>query len=376
MMKKCISILTVVLAVIACSAEGMAATKVVVTEGLSAFNREDAIRQAQRAAVEKAVGVFVHSRTEVENFVVQKDKIMSRTQGYITRLTVLEEGKKSDAFYVKIEAEVSLDKIKDDLLAMKILLDSLERPKVMVLVEEAYIDMTPAGMRIAETELASLLASKGFDLVDKAQVEELKNRNQAKLALTGNIAAATSLGLDLGAQYVVIGKALVQDIGEVYPDSGLKSLQASLQLKLIQTNTGLVLGSVVKNGVSVHISSVTGAATALRISAQKAVDEYLLDTITHSFQEYLNNGAPIKLHITGVTSFKEYSAIAANIETLDRIVSSKKEGWNKAGGLVVLDLRFKGTSEELAELLDGLQLGTKRLEVTDFAPDKVDCNYF
>jgi len=376
MMKKLISTLTVVLAIIVCTSEGMAATKVVVTEGLSAFNREDAIRQAQRAAVEKAVGVFVHSRTEVENFVVQKDKIMSRTQGYITRLTVLEEGKKSDAFYVKIEAEVSLDKIKDDLLAMKILLDSLERPKVMVLVEEAYIDMTPAGMRIAETELASLLASKGFDLVDKAQVEELKNRNQAKLALTGNIAAATSLGLDLGAQYVVIGKALVQDIGEVYPDSGLKSLQASLQLKLIQTNTGLVLGSVVKNGVSVHISSVTGAATALRISAQKAVDEYLLDTITHSFQEYLNNGAPIKLHITGVTSFKEYSSIAANIETLDRIVSSKKEGWNKAGGLVVLDLRFKGTSEELAELLDGLQLGTKRLEVTDFAPDKVDCNYF
>ncbi|NQU03872.1 MAG: hypothetical protein HQ589_06975 [Syntrophaceae bacterium] len=376
MMKKLLSTLTVVLAITACTAEGIAATKVVVTEGHSFFNKDDAIRQAQRAAVEKAVGVFVHSQTEVENFVIQKDKIMSRTQGYITRFTVLEEEKKSEEFYVKIEAEVSLDKIKDDLIAMRILLDSMERPKVMILVEEEYTDMTPAGMSIAETEVSSLLASKGFDLVDKAQLEELKRRNQAKLALTGNIAAAKSLGFDLGAQYVVVGKAVVQDIGEAYPGSGLKSLQASLQLKLIQTNTGLVLGSVVKNGVAAHISPVTGASKALRISAQKAVDEYLLDTITSSFQEYLNNGAPIKLHITGVNTFKEYSLISSNIETMEKVVTSKKGGWNKTGGLLILDLRFKGTSEKLAELLDGSKFGTKRLEVTDFAPDKVDCNYF
>ncbi len=374
-MKKLISTLIVLLAIIACTTEGIATTKVVITEGRSFFNRDDATRQAQRAAVEKAVGVFVHSQTEVENFVIQKDKIMSRTEGYISRFTVLDEEKKGEEFYVKIEAEVSLDKIKDDLIAMRILLDSMERPTVMILVEEEYVDMTPAGMSIAETEISSLLASKGFDLVDKAQLEELKRRNQAKLALTGNIAAAKSLGLDLGAQYVVVGKAVVQDIGEAYPGSGLKSLQASLQLKLIQTNTGLVLGSVVKNGVSAHISPITGASKALRLSARKAVDEYLLDTITNSFQEYLNNGAPIKLHITGVTSFKEYSIIASNIETLDRMVSSKKEGWNKAGGLLVLDLRFKGTSEELAELLDGSLFGGKHLEVTDFAPDRVDCDF-
>ena len=61
---------------------------------------------------------------------------------------------------------------------------------------------------------------------------------------------------------------------------------------------------------------------------------------------------------------------------MEKVVTSKKGGWNKTGGLLILDLRFKGTSEELAELLDGSKFGTKRLEVTDFAPDKVDCNYF
>ncbi len=42
--------------------------------------------------------------------------------------------------------------------------------------------------------------------------------------------------------------------------------------------------------------------------------------------------------------------------------------------MLALDLRFKGTSEELAELLDGLKLGDHSLEVVDFAPDRVDCN--
>ena len=192
--------------------------------------------------------------------------------------------------------------------------------------------------------------------------------------MAGNIDAAKSLGLDFGAQYVIVGKAVVQDIGEAYPESGLRSLQASLQLKVIQTQSGLVLGSIVKNGIAAHISPLTGAGKSLQIAAQKAVNEYLLDTITNSFQDYLNNGAPLKLQITGVNSFQQYRLIVSDIEMTDRVVSSKKWAWNKAGGMLVLNLRFKGTSEELAELLDGLKLDDRRLEVVDFAPDRVDCH--
>jgi len=358
----------------ACATSAGASEKVVEVEGSSFLSREDAIRQAQRSAVELAVGVFIHSKTEVENFAIKKDRIMSRTQGYITRYTILGEEKTEGLYTVRLNATVSMDKIKDDLLAMKILLDSMERPRLMILIEEEYIGMDNIGMCLAEAEISSLLAAKGFDLIDRAQIEKIKSLDQSRLALSGNIAAARRLGLDFGSQYVIVGKAVVQDIGEAYPNSGLKSLQASLQLKVIQTQTGLLLGSIVKNGVSVHISPLTGAGKSLRIAAQKAVNEYLVDTITNSFQEFLNNGIPLKLHITGVTSFQRYRLIASNIETMDNVVSSKKKGWNKTGGLLVLDLRFKGTSEELAQLLDGLNLGKNSLEVVDFVPDRVDCN--
>ncbi len=68
------------------------------TEGVSQISREDAIRQAQRSAVEEAVGVFIQSRTEIENFELKKDKIFSRTQGYIKRFAVLKESKEGNLF--------------------------------------------------------------------------------------------------------------------------------------------------------------------------------------------------------------------------------------------------------------------------------------
>ena len=107
----------------------------------------------------------------------------------------------------------------------------------------------------------------------------------------------------------------------------------------------------------------------------RAVDEYLVDAITNSFQDFVNNGIPMKLHITGVNSFKVYKRVKAAIDRLDRVVSSTKEGWNKAGGLLILDLRFKGTSEELADILDGYKSGKNRFAVTDFAHARVDCKF-
>ncbi len=350
-----------------------AAPKVVDTEGASENSKADAIRMAQRAAVEQAVGVFIHSETEVSNFKLKRDDILSRSQGYVTDYRILSENKEDTLFTVRIRATVSMDSIKDDLIAMKILLEGLDRPKLMTLIDEDYLHMARPQMRIAETELNALLAQKGFELVDQAHLERIKDKDQARQAMTGNVAAASQLGLMFGAQYVIVGKAVVQDAGEAFPGSGIKSIQSSVQLKVIQSQSGLLLGSVVENGVAAHVSQLTGATRSIQQAVTKATDAYLVNAITDSFQDYLNNGSPLKLHVTGVTSFRLYKQVSAVVESIKPVVSSKKEGWNKASGLLILDLRFKGTSEDLAEHLDGKRIGENSIEVVDFAPDRLDC---
>ena len=379
-----------------CQAE----SKIVEVDGSSVFSKEDAIKQAQRTAVESAVGVFVQSETEIENYQLKKDRILSRTQGYVTRFDILKQWEAESIFHCKIKATVSLDKIKDDLLAMKILLSSMDRPKIVIIIEEEYtaIDkiavkmgeqenkpddianisvkqygMSDLQMRLAETELTSILTSKGFDIVDQAQLNRIQDQDMARQALAGNIDAVKSLGLDYGAQYMILGKTIVQDAGEVVAGTGLRSLQASLQIRIIMTRTGLILGSVVKTGVAAHISPLNGTTQAIKKAVKQAVDDYIIDTITNSFQDYLNNGAPIKVNITGVSNFKAYKFLSKSLEGTDRVVSCKKDGWNKAGGLLVLDIRFKGSSEELAEILDEMNSGDNVLEVVDFSGDRVDC---
>jgi len=346
--------------------------KTVEVEGMSFLSREDAVRQAQRAAVEQALGVFVQSLTEMEDYEVKKDRILSQSEGYVTRYKVIKEINADDQYIVGIRAQVSTDKIKDDLKAMETLLISMERPTVMVLMEESY----PAAgmdMNFAEAELIGLLKAKRFDLVDSAQIERIRTLASAQAILNGDLEAARQLGLQLGAQYVITGKAAVQDIGEVYAGSGLRSMQASLQARIIQTRTGRLLGSTVKTAAAAHASPITGASMAVSKAVQKACDDYLIDSITHSFQDFLNNGAPIKIQINGVTTFDRNTDVTDLIAGLDRTVHVRKEGWHQTGGLLILDLRFRGTSEELARLLHNKTLADRSLEVVDVAPDRLAC---
>ena len=349
-----------------------AAQKTVVVEGESAISREDARRQALRSAVEQGAGVFIHSQTEVESFELKKDKILSRTEGYVTRYTLLDARKQGGVHRVRLRAVVSLDKIKDDLIAMQILMAALDLPLVMVIVEEEYIGMESPGTRYAEAQLVGALKQRGFELVDQAQLQDANLRAMARLAFQGGTAPDKQWAMGSGAQYIVLGQAVVEDKGEAVAGVALRSIQATLRLKVVQTQTGAVLGSAVRDRAAAHISSGRGASRALQMTVDDLVDAYLVDRITCSFQDYLNNGAPLILYATGVKTFRQYKLVAETLEDLELVVTSRKGQWKKSTGLLVMNLRVKGTSEEVAELLDSRQVGDHTLEVVDFEPDRLD----
>ena len=83
-MKKTILLLSGLAIIIFAAGTAYSTEKVVETEGTSFSSKKDAIRQAQRAAVEQGVGVFIHSETETANYVLKKDKILARSKGYVT----------------------------------------------------------------------------------------------------------------------------------------------------------------------------------------------------------------------------------------------------------------------------------------------------
>ncbi len=108
-------------------------TKTVSTEGVAEIKgnakdtaRDSALEDAQKRAVEEAIAILIDSRTRAENYQLIRDKILSQFKAYIKRYNVTGESTDSGLLRVRINAEIALGKLTDDLAGIGILLYSRE----------------------------------------------------------------------------------------------------------------------------------------------------------------------------------------------------------------------------------------------------------
>jgi len=246
-------------------------------------------------------------------------------------------------------------------------------PKLMLLIQEDCVNCPVKGMNMAENELLARLSEKGYPLIDKSQWEAANQQGQARQALSGNDAAAKQLGAMFGAQYVLVGKAAIQDAGELMPGTGMRSIQTNIQLKVISSQTGQIVGSTVKSGAAAHISALNGAQQSLAQASRAAIDGYVVPTLVAVQQKAGTEGGVLRLFATGVKDMSAYAALLAALDKTPRVTEVTTDRYNKQSGLVVLDVRFGGTGEDLAVAVDNQSLGGKRrIFVQDFGASQVD----
>lgn len=77
--------------------------------------RTNALTNAFREAVEKGIGVWVQSQTEVSDSALVRDQILTRAQGYVTNHEIIKEKIEDNVLVVTIKAEVAVDKIGTDI---------------------------------------------------------------------------------------------------------------------------------------------------------------------------------------------------------------------------------------------------------------------
>jgi len=246
-------------------------------------------------------------------------------------------------------------------------------PKLMVLVQEDCVNCPVKGMNMAENELLARLSALGYPLIDKAQLEAANQQGQTRLALSGNTDAAKQLGAMFGAQYVLVGKAAIQDAGEVMAGTGMRSIQTNIQIKIISAQTGQIVGSTVQSAAAAHVSALNGAQKALAQASRATIDGYVAPTLTSVALKAAAEGGVLRLFATGVTDMSAYGALLSALQKTPLVTEVATDRWNKQSGLVVLDVRFSGTGEDLAVAVDNTPLsGKRRIFVQDFGPEQVD----
>lgn len=80
--------------------------------------RSNALANAFREAVEKGIGVWVQSQTEVRDSALVRDQILTRAQGYVTDHEIVKEKVDGNQLVLTIKASVAVDKIGADIKSL------------------------------------------------------------------------------------------------------------------------------------------------------------------------------------------------------------------------------------------------------------------
>ena len=73
--------------------------------------RDEAIQDALRSAVERAVGIYIYSSTEVDNFKLVKDQIIASSRGYVKDYEIIKEYQKEGVFFMTLNVQVNVSSI-------------------------------------------------------------------------------------------------------------------------------------------------------------------------------------------------------------------------------------------------------------------------
>jgi hypothetical protein len=261
----------------------------VIYSGDIAKAKDDAVKDAIRNAVEQQTGMFVDSQTMVEMFETLQDSIYARATAYVLDYRIISEGYGSfeNSYEVEIECTIarSMLQAKLDELDVRTITALIGNPRIMIIVEEEnllegynyhYYWYDSLDMGTTEMTLQEIFLDKDFPLVDADQARRNIDRDMVKAALTGDPLAAAEIGLQYGAEYVLTGKAVVKgsDIVAygVTASSGMKSYQATCNIKVYETDTATLIASTSKSDKAAHTDDLAGGNEALRKAAKSAAD--------------------------------------------------------------------------------------------------------
>jgi hypothetical protein len=330
----------------------------VVIGGDRAIARDQAINDALRKAVEQAVGTMVSSETMVQNFQTLNDRIYTQTQGYIQNYRILSENPGPDVHQVTIQATVALGDLEKDLQALGFLLGQVGKPRIMVFIAEQNVGRQSytywwgapraeqADLNIADNTITDRFREKGFDLVDpQAQAQNIKVP-PAFQVVELNDRAAVTLGKQVDAEIVIVGKALARSMGNIAGTS-MKSVQANISLRAVQVDNARVLSAGSENAAAVHLDEITAGTEAIKKASVKMSDK-LMDDIIKNFQKRVGATTTVQLTLFGLAGVEDLRKFKSSVLGQVRGVEGIHErGFSENG--VKMDVEVRGSAQSLSQ---------------------------
>ncbi len=333
--------------------------------GRKAKARDAAIDDALRRAVEQAVGMFLHAETLVQNGDIVKDAIYSRSKGYVRKYAILKETSDAAQFHVRIEADVSTGKLRDDLAAIGLLMNRKHKPRIMVVIPEYHINgivPDPTG----ETEIVKKLLEKEFKVVDPSQVAAIRYNDRVTAALKGNSSLAAAIGLAHGAEVIIIGEAFSEHAGSILGE--MDSCRARIEARAVRIDTGEIIAAGSEQAAGLDITRSLAAKKAL----QKAGGElggHLVEQILCKWSRDVTDMTSIELVVNGLNYNQLLDFRSVLLESVRGIKAIHQRTFTN--NRAVMDIDMKGDAEILSEELSNTHFKNYKIQVTEFSINRL-----
>jgi len=359
-------------------------TQIVTTTGLGAIisndlakAEDDALSAAFRKALEQVMGLMVESEVLVKNYQVVEDNIYSKTSGYIRKYEIIDKKVRSDnTLEITIRAEVAKTDLLQDLDAIGLLITRKGKPRLMVVVDEynmgEYYPFWSVDLNTSTNSIMSVLMEKGFPFVEQSRVLKNVRKDAVLAALQGDTPSARAIAENVGAEMLIIGKAIskaASNVPSVIRQAGMVSCQATINLRAIRASDGIVLATATQQASAAHIDKIAGGTQALQKAATLAAEE-LAQKILKNWQKETSSGNMVQLRIIDLPGYLEFvrikNIIKNNVRSVNKIYQREYSG-NSA----LLDIETGLSAISFADELAGKDFSPYRLKIVDVSGNKI-----
>jgi len=229
-----------------------------INNGVVDIARDKAIENALRSAVEEKIGVMIKSYTEVENYELKMDQILSESKGFVNSYRIVSEGREGNTYKVVIDAEVGVGKLEERMEALALIMTRKSKPRIMILMGG-----DPSKVAPVESAMIKYFTAQGFPVVDAA----VARGSFDITTLANSRELATKVAHQYAAEVIIVGQLDVANRSFKLGDVEVTSAEVTLSGKAINGDTGSVIAShsVSKKGEWVKVSEETASLLAKQL---------------------------------------------------------------------------------------------------------------
>ena len=242
-------------------------------------------------------------------------------------------------------------------------------PRFMVMIEEKNLGTYTVDE--AEKVITEYLMTHGAEVVDAELIKTNVDRDKALQAMNASPRSAAAMGLQFGADVVLIGKAISKGSAEQIKETAFRSYQASVSLKAIRTDTAEILAMESRDVAKIHVDDLAGGSMAIREAASPLIRDLLPKMMARLGKADSGEIQKIQLVIGDVTQVWQVAALK---ELLRKQIPGTKEVVQRGfvSGVATFDVHSQGDSQKLAEDLTMANPGPFRLKILGVTPNKLD----